>query len=367
MKKYLLLIQLTAWILCPALSFSQEIPVLLMLKRSEQVDTSGCNFVEQVTALVYKEILSGKVKLWDSQKKDIQITGPTLQSIEKASGVNFTEQESVFIYEMWDNSKREVLTRTIGFSFVQRGNTEEEVNFGYVDYAELNELFMKTKINTNASGLYSSTFTTYLLSKNFAYNIVQFGGKPVRSSGESEDLRKAYVKDMPFNQTLLGFYPPDKYVSYIIDNITEGTDAKSSNSKKMIKKIEEYFQQNQEEFFNLGGDRITSHIQKNKFKVTRVEVNEIWRKIDNSITYDPRSIIIHVNDSALDEISSKELQAMDIMINDAQIYEFLKEKNYNIIITRINSQVIPRKDAYLYFRALQLAEWNKVIQFVVNY
>jgi hypothetical protein len=351
----------------PGISFSQEIPVLLMIKRSEQSDTSGCNFVEQLSGLVYDEVLANRVKLWDSQKKDIQITGTTLQSIEKASGVNFRDQETIFIYEMWDNSKREVISKTIGFSFVQRGNTAEEVSFGYVDFSDLRETFMKTRVNTNASGLYSATFTTYMLSKNFAYNIVQFGGKPVRSTGESDDILKSFVGALLFNQTLLGYYPPDKYVSYIIDHLTEGSDSKAENSKKLLRKIEDYLLQNQEVFFNMGGDKVVSHIQKNKFKVTRIELREIWRKVESAITYDPRSMVIYVNDTALNEMNGKAIMDFEVNLDDKSLTEFLKEKQYNFIITQINSQTIPRKDSFLYYRALMTAEWNKVIQFVVNY
>lgn len=346
---------------------AQEVPVLLMLKSSEQVDTSGCNFVQQVASLVYDEIMANRIKIWDSQRKDIQLTSSTIRSIEKSSGVSFKDQETVFFYEIWNNTRKEITTRTIGISFVQKSNTSEEVSFGYVDYSDLNELFMKTRVNTNASGLYSATFTTYMLSKYFAYNIVQFGGKPIRSSGESEDIRKAFLGDLRFNETLLGFYPPDKFVSYIIDDLTQGTDDKIANSKLLIKKVHEYLLQNQEVFFNMGGDRIVSHIQKNRFKVTRIEVNEIWRKVEGNITYDPRSVVIYVNDSALNELNSRTLSGFEVTINDQSLVEFLKKKQFNLIINKINSQNIPKKDSYLYYRALQVAEWNKVIRHVVNY
>ncbi|MEO5570266.1 MAG: hypothetical protein ABIT08_14220, partial [Bacteroidia bacterium] len=42
------------------------IPVLIRVSRADQHDTLGSNFVDNVTALVYKEILSGDVKLWDA-------------------------------------------------------------------------------------------------------------------------------------------------------------------------------------------------------------------------------------------------------------------------------------------------------------
>lgn len=348
-------------------AIADPVPVLLMLRGSEQSDTSGCNFVEQVTALVYKEILENRVKLWDSQLKEIQITGNTLREIEKNSGVSFLKQETIFIYETWENSKKEILTKTLGFSFVQRSSTNDEVSFGYVDFKDLNEVFLKTRINTNANGVYSSTYTTYLLSKNYTYNIVQFAGKQVKSMGESEDIKKAVVGKLKFNESLLGFYPSDKFVSYLIDNFSEGTDQKSVNTKSFIKAIEEYFVNNQEVFFNMGGDRITSHIQRNKIKVTRIEVNEMWRKINGEIQFEPKSMTIYVNDSALNEMSARAISEMDVTVDELSPAAFLKNKSFNLIITKINSQEIKRQDSYLYFKGLMSAEWNRVIDYVINY
>ncbi|MDQ3050339.1 MAG: hypothetical protein M3Q95_05585 [Bacteroidota bacterium] len=348
------------------LVLAEEIPVLLMLRSSEQHDTSGCNFVEQVTALVYKEITENRVKLWDSPQKEIQITGSTLKEIERNAGVSFLAQETIFMYEIWNNNRKEIVTKTLGFSFVHRSSSEDEVTFGYVDYNELTELFLKTRINTNASGIYSATYTTYVLSKNFAFNIVQFAGKVVKSTGESDDLKKAFLRNLPFNQSLLGYYPPDKFVSYIIDTYTEGTDEKSLNSKAFIKTIEDYFYNNQEVFFNMGGDMITSHLQKNKIKVTKIEVTEIWRKVNGELNFEPKTMKIFINDSALSELNPRTMVDFEINFQDKSVIDFLKEKQFNLIITKVNSQVIKRKDSYLYYKGLMTAEWNRVIDYVVN-
>ncbi len=353
--------------LIPSLAYSEEIPVLLMLRKSEQVETSGTNFVEQVNALVYNEIIENRVKLWDSQQKEIQIAGSTLKEIEKNSKVSFLSQETIFIYEKWENNRKEVSTKTVGFSFVQRNSSDEEVSFGYVDFNDLNEVFLKNRINTNANGIYSSTFTTYLLSKNFAYNIVQFGGKQVKSVGESEEIKKNFIGSFKFNQSLLGYYSPDKYISYLVDTYSEGTDQKSENSKMLVKAIENYFVSNQEVFFNMGGDRIISHIQKNKIKVTRIEVTEMWRKVNDVISFEPKSMVIYVNDSAMNEMSARAISDMDIQVNDMDMPTFLKSKSFNTIITKINSQSIRRQDSYLYYKGLMTAEWNNIISYVINY
>lgn len=338
-----------------------------MLNRQEQTDSMGCNFVEQVTDMVYRGILEGKVRLWDSPQKEIPITGSTLQEIEKNAGTQFRDQETIFFYELWNITRKEIITNTIGISFAGKNAANEEVAYGYVDYKDLNEMFMKTRINANASGVYSHTYTTYMLSKNYSYSFIQFGGKTVKSKADSDEIKKTVLKNVPFNSTLLGYYPPDKFVSWLVDIYSEGTDQKSINARKIVKSIEEYFVSNQEMFFNMGGDRITSHIQRNKIKVTRIEVNEIWRKTNEGISYETRSMTIFINDSALNEMSPHAIADMEITIDDKNLSEWIGEKNFGLIITRINAQVIKRKEAYLYYKGLMTAEWNQVINYVVNY
>ncbi len=172
MKRLVIVLFLLIFELFSGTANAQQLPVLLMLQRAEQVDTSGCNFVEQVTALVYEEIIANRVKLWDSQKKEIQITGTTLKEIEKHSSVSFVNQETIFMYEYWENNKKEIVTQTLGFSFIHRGNTAEEVAFGYVDYNDLKELFLKTRINSNASGIYSATGKSIELMETKLLNLV---------------------------------------------------------------------------------------------------------------------------------------------------------------------------------------------------
>ena len=56
----------------------EAVPVMLMIKSSEQSDTSGCNFVEELTELIYNEIINKRVILWDSRSKEIALTPATL-------------------------------------------------------------------------------------------------------------------------------------------------------------------------------------------------------------------------------------------------------------------------------------------------
>jgi hypothetical protein len=156
---------------------AETIPVLLRVPRAEQPDTLGANFVEQITALVYEEVIEGRIKLWDSPEKEIQITGSTLTELEKTSQTKFTEQGIIFIYENWQKTKISIVTQTLGFAFLNYDQRAQEVSYGYVDYYDLKETLMRKKINTNADGNYDINYATYLFKKLFNFNIVQFNGK----------------------------------------------------------------------------------------------------------------------------------------------------------------------------------------------
>jgi hypothetical protein len=135
MKRLLLLLLIfTAFTSTRVLA--EAVPVLLMVKSSEQSDTSGCNFVEELTELIYNEIINKKVTLWDSQSKEIPISPSTLVQIEKNSRVSFRKLETVFIYELWEAGKKEVTTRTLGFSFTHRGE-QGDVSLGYVVFLDV--------------------------------------------------------------------------------------------------------------------------------------------------------------------------------------------------------------------------------------
>ncbi len=347
-------------------AIAEEIPAMLMVRSADQSASHGCNFVEQVAEIVYKSILSKKVKLWDSPEKEIQIMPAALKEIEKNAAISFKDIETIFIYELWSSEKKEVKTKTVGIAFSNRSDDpEKNISFGYVEYSQLNEIFLKNKIGTNANGNYSSTFKTYFLSHNYAFNLVQFAGKPVTSPTASEEILSSYTKGYPFNKSLLGYYPPDKYVAYTIDTFTDDSDTTTMNSRGVLKAFEKHFTENTEEFFNLGGDRVFSHLEKSKIKVNRVEISEMWRIIGGELNFDIQGITVYVNDSIMDEISLRQLQAMDIKYNDSTLEELLKNRDYNYIITRINSQTIKPQDSYLYQKALLSGKWDSVIEQVL--
>ncbi len=343
------------------------VPVLLRVPRADQHDTLGCNFVEEVTKLVYQEILAGNVKLWDAPGKEIQITGPTLIELEKSSDTKFTEQEIFFIYEKWQKTKTGINTNTIGFTFLNKNVRAEDVSYGFVDYNDLKEIFAKNKIGTNADGVYSVNYSTYLFKKLFNYNIVQFEGRPVTSGGESQNIKADFVGNLEFNPLVNLLAVPDKNIMYSIENNKSTDDPKAANSRELIKQVENFLIVNEEIFYNLGGDKFADYIGKNKIKVTKIEVNEIWKKSIDGIYYLPKTVKIFVNDSSLSTISFNEFNDFHMDINSKSVLQLFSDKDYSFVITQINSQKISRKESYLYYKALMTYDWKKLTEYVKYY
>lgn len=348
-------------------SRAAEIPVLLRLSFSEQADSNGCNFVEQLTGIIYKEIVSGNIKLWDSPAKEIQITGITLQELEKNSNTLFINQEIVYIYELWQSSHKSLTSVTLGFNFSNKNAQGEDVAYGFVEYSSVRDLFLRTRINTNANGDFGSSYAGYINNKTYQYNIIQFNGKVIKDIRESNKIKAEFIGNKRFNAATFVFNDPDKLVTYLVEINNTLKDERTLKSNNLILSIESFLSENQEVFYNIGGDKILSHIQKNQLKVTRIEFNELWKKINDSIFTEIRSMTIFVNDSALSSMNVKEINRLNILIEKTALVEFIRQKKFGIIITQINSQKIPRKDAFLYYKAITEHDWRQLSSFVKNY
>ena len=265
--------------------FSQT-PVLIRVVRAEQHDTLGCNIVSEITSLVYKQVINGKVKLWDSREKEIQITGTTLVEIERSSKTSFTDQEIIYIYEYWTGSGKSLKSETSGFSFSSKSKTGEEVSFGYVDFRDIQDLIFGTTVKSNANGNFNTTLAFYLNGKNYYYHIIQYGGTVIENITKSEQIKSDLTGGTGhFSNTAASSVEiPQKIVSWLLDINDNSDSEKYINSRKFEKAVQDYLSSNREIYYNLGGDKISTHINvKSKLSITRIQVKEIWKKIDEKI------------------------------------------------------------------------------------
>lgn len=348
---------------------ADQVAALLRVKRSEQPDSLGFNLVEQITKITYQLIQQNKIKLWDSPSKEIQITAASLQEIEQASSTSFKDEDVIYVYESWTEAKREIQTKTIGISFSNRDSRNQEVSYGYVDYADLARYLNEKPAEVNANGNYGETPAFYLTAKKFNFSLVQFNNKVIQSADESQKTLRGFMGRSRFSVPQSDFSNEEsKNIVYLVDRKPGGDTLLSNNSSSFFNAVENYLLTNKEEFFNLGGDKVQNFVSgKQSLRVTSIEVNEVWKKSSGRISYEPKSIRFYVNDSALNNIPLSEMTMMDLEINGQKLVLALLDKKFNFTITKINSQDIALRQAFVYLKALREYHWNQLTEFVKYY
>ncbi len=345
-----------------------QIPVILRATISEQEDTTGCNFVKELTRISYEAIINGKAKLWDSPAKETLIYPSSLQAIEKSTDTHFLSQEVVFIYETWTNTNHDLKSNTQGFLFSNKTSNGEEVAYGYVEYDDLQEACLRYRINTNANGNYNANLANYIYSKKYNYKILQFAGKVIDNASDSRKIKEEYISTNKFNATAFSATEiPQKMVVWSLDFASTLTGAKADSSRKLVYAITNYLSENEEQLFNLGGDKIQNILPRGKWKITRIQVSELWKKINDVVGYDPSGIIIYINDTPLNEIIYRDMLKFDLMVGDKNWIDYIKEKNFAFNIISVNNQEVVRTQSYIYQKALQTYEWNRITDFVKFY
>lgn len=342
-------------------------PVILKLSRSLQMDSTGCNYVEQLSEVIYQEIISNRVKLWDSPQMQIQISGEALASIERATRTEFVKSEFVFIYELWESSRDELTSQTLGVSFSNMNADNKIIEYGFIEFKSIKELLYRTRIKTNANGDFEATFAYYLSAKLFNFTMLQFGNTIVKSIEESSSILKNFCANKRFNRSDLFVDDPVKQILYTIDIKNCGKDDVGLKTKSILISFEDYFNANQELFYNLGGEKIQSHFNKKKVTINRIEISELWTRKAEGIRYDLRSLTVYFDDIALQTIPVRDFMKMELLINSQEAMEVFRSKQFNFVIRQINSQAIEPKHAYLFYKALNTYDWSRLSEYVSNY
>lgn len=347
--------------------FSQPIPVIMRVADADQHDTLGFNIVKNIVSEVYALIMSQQAKLWDGPEKEIHITAASLRQIENASNTSFLNQDVIFIYENWDRTKAGIITQTVGFRFATKNEKGEEVSYGFLDYADVKNHFLRTRMKVNANGNYETTFAYALLKKNFAFNLIQYGAQTITAGGVSREILSDLTSKFSFNPAVKQQQGEEKLIQYAVEYAKAPQGNKQTEANQLLAQVELFLQNNEEVFFNLGGDRILNHIRKGRIKVTKLEVTEFWKKYNGRISRETQSLTIFVNDSALQSLSFNDFLLLGIQSSDKSMYEIFKEREFAFVIKTINDAAIPRKDAHLYLKALETYDWSKLTEFVKYY
>ena len=353
------------WILFFTFYFTRllgvQTPVLIFLSARDQADSLGYNLVNELPPLVYNEIMSGRVSLWDSPKKEVQIKASTLRKLEESSGLEFSKTTQLFIYELWDIDKKDGNLETVGFYFSGRSQSGEEISYGYVDYEPLVELLRHSPIPTNSNGNCFTSFESILVNKYYAYNIVQYGEKQINNLKEALILKEE-VKSIVSSKT----NAPDfdcKLVSYMVDSTNSLETPGSNHSLAFINSLQVFLNENREVFYNLGGDKIRNFMQPGKILVTKVEVKERWKKQQSQILSELEYVRIYVDGKALDSLSAREFGKLDFIVDFKSPIDFLNEKEFYFRIFKINSEEININKSNAFLKGLRTWKWNVLSEF----
>lgn len=338
---------------------AKERYVILRAQKTTQEDTLGYNLVEQLPAAIYKGILENRIHLWDSPSKKIQIQPAALKDLEKSFKYPFTSLDNFFVYEIWLIKGKNLTVTTQGILFATKTQKGEEINFGFVDFTDLQDILGRSYLDVNANGFLNMSMEQVLTSKRYNYSIVQYGKKLITSTVESEKIKKEDVRGKKWTKAVAPI-PQVKSVSYFL---TGGTKQRTRNT--LIDTLEHYFQRNLEEYLNIGADRFTNMMEKGvKVKIDTIVVEEVWFKAGEAISYEPQKIILKVNKMALDELSMVQLLDRKIKVEGMTVADYLTSKGFTYQLCRINTQKINEKDSPKYLEALRKGDWIRISNFV---
>src|SRR6187551_1964678 len=103
------LVALMVFNLClSALAAGEVKPVMLFLSAKDQPDTLGYNLVTELPAMLYEALVDGRIPLWDSPEKQIQILPKSLKAIEESNDLSFAASTRLFILEKWTVERKKL-------------------------------------------------------------------------------------------------------------------------------------------------------------------------------------------------------------------------------------------------------------------
>ena len=337
---------------------------MLYAGKSTQSDSLGYNIVNDLSLAVYSSVLNGSAKLWDSEKKALQILPSSLQKIEKSSAVTFSGCEHLFIYELWTLEKKLASSEIIGFYFSSLDKSGQTVSFGYVDAKDLPDAVPGTYVHQNENGSEPVTILRVLRCKLYYYNIVQYNGKKVTGAEEALALKKEKARH------LLKYVPcPElKEMKTVLYSITRDDSLFNAEgtvkNNLLLETLEDFFTDNREILLNIGGAAALEYKVNRPFKVTAMRVNELWTKENGMINMEPQIITLFINNRPIHALPIKEFLSLGIVYEFKSIYDVLKEKDFSLRLLQVTGNDIPYKYSNSFLNALRKYKWNGLTEYV---
>ncbi len=339
-----------------------EVPALVHLPKSEQADTFGFNLVDQLPKLIYQEIKAGRIKLWNSPKKQVVLSFEALQKIESDNSVSFSKVENLFFNELWSTTLRKTNFAVIGFSFLAE-SPKGKISFGYIDFKEVLPILLNNFISTNVNGVQHLSYANAIYSRRYYFNLLQFGNNDFTSDMATSFKIK---KDAFYSKKRVQGLVKLKNEKEVVYTFEKNPGDENDPSTLVFKNIENYLNDNKAQVLKIGGEKyFNSDVSTlSDFTVTRIEITETWIKKGASIRYLPLNIKIFVNNKPLNNMTISEFNQWQLLFKFKSIEDILIEKQFQLNLYKINSELIAFNESELYLRALNEFKWTQVSNFV---
>lgn len=344
----------------PPKSFS-NVPVLIQVNRENQPDTMGFNLAAQLPEVIYSLVLQNKITLWDSPKKNIQISADALISIEENTRSEFVKSKSIFLNELWGSNPRRSDFYIVGISFMNRTQSGN-ISYGYIDLEEAAPFFAKEMVKANLNGFIQVNLMEALYSRRYVFNLLQFDRINFR---ENTALAEQFKKEIfSTNKRIKSLVKLD-FKKEIVYNILKNPEIKEGLGMKIFQGFEHLLSENLEIFFELGADPFFDFkTYRSELAITRIEVTEHWHQYKDFIYTYPLSLTLYVNNKKLKPLSIQELNAMKTTIQLKSVYDVLQEKNFNYNLVRINRTYLAEEEAPFFLKALKDYSWTQLSTYV---
>jgi hypothetical protein len=334
---------------------ARERQVVLLAQRSYQADSLGFNLVENMSRYFYEWIKDEKIILWDSPEKKRKISYQELQGIETTTQTHFRAATSLFLYELWKFNRKEYRCNAKGYAIMGRSSGNEDVLYGYVEQTNgLKELLQKAYLSIGIQAPYGITAWQALNNRLFDADIVAYDGIPVLTVEESNKYKKLALKGKKnLNYQKI---PESRLVEY---SIMTGPGEASLLSAKIIDTIEKFFNDNSQEFYNYGGDKIYSFLKKPPVILSEIRVGELFTIKNNTLISSAVFITPYVIGLPMDPIQAEQFNTWEIKVDSLPFKELLSQRAYYYKIQAINGTNIPEEKEEAIRSILFNKEWAK--------
>lgn len=335
--------------------------IIMLVSRDLQKDSIGFNLVDDVARWAYVKILTDEAKLWDSPDKKNQITSKDLVKTEMNKGCRFVQASNLFIYETFSQKKRKIKFTTLGFSFTGTDANGKEISYGYLELTEkLKQSLKKNYSIANADGNYGLNVYQALTNKQFVYDIIFFQDEVVPKIDKSNKIKAGLIGNRKITSSV-----PTEEVKYIQYNIESGPSLLAKHSGELVDALQKFFNENPQEFYNNGGDKILDPLKKKPIILTSFKVLELWEKKYGVITQNPVKIIPYAFGVPIDTIPVSQFKKWKFKKDGEDLLHQLEKKNFYFSLERVNATPVKLESTNRWVDALQKAPWNGVMEYLV--